>query len=139
MATYPSDATGSFTTANFSSMTDRKPDRGFSEQRRYSTVTFESEAGYEKRRLRSRRSKRAFDLKYTNITGLEKEAIESFYNARAGDFEAFTLNLEHVNESGNLTVRFDGPLQINQIYADTSANILSNFYTVSFRLQETYD
>lgn len=139
MATYPSDAVGPFTTATFGTMADRKPDRGFTEQRLYSTVTFESEAGYEKRRLRSRRSKRAFDLKYTNITGLEKSAIETFYNNRAGDFEAFTFNLEHVNESGNLTVRFDGPLQINQVYADTSANILSNFYTVSFKLQETYD
>lgn len=139
MAVYPSDAVGPFTTANFTSMADIKPDRGYSEQRNYSVVTFESEAGYEKRRLRSRRSKRSFDLKYTNVTGLEKAAIEDFYNNRAGEFESFTFSLTHINQSGTLRVRFDGPLQINEVLADTNANLLSNFYTVSFKLQETYD
>lgn len=139
MAIYPSDAVGPFTTATFSSMADSKPDKGFSEQRQYNSIIFESEGGYEKRRLRSRRSKRSFDLRYTNITGLEKAAIEDFYNARAGEFEAFSFDLSHLNQSGNITVRFDGPLQINQVLSDTNANLLSNFYTVSFKLQETYD
>jgi hypothetical protein len=139
MAIYPSDAVGPFTTEHFSSMADSKPDKGFTEQRQYNSVIFESEGGYEKRRLRSRRSKRSFDLRYTNITGLEKAAIESFYNERAGDFESFSFDLTHVNQSGNLTVRFDGPLQITQVLSDTNANLLSNFYTISFKLQETYD
>ena len=139
MVTYPSDATGPFTTSTFSSMADSRPDKNYSERREYNSVIFESEAGYEKRRLRSRRSKRSFDLKYTNVTGLEKAAIEDFYNNRAGEYASFQFDLSHLNQNGNLTVRFDGPLQINEILADTSANLLNNFYTVSFKLKETYD
>ena len=139
MAIYPIDAVGPFSTVDFTSMEDIKPDRNYSEQRTYNVVKFESEAGYEKRRLRSRRSKRSFDLKYTNVTGLEKTAIEDFYNNRAGEFESFNFSLSHINQPGTLRVRFEGALQINEVLADTSANLLSNFYTVSFKLQETYD
>ena len=139
MAIYPSDAVGSFTTYNFSARADKKPDRGYSEERTYNVVVFESEAGYEKRRLRSRRPKRKFELQYTNINGLAKEAIENFYHSRAGEFESFNLNLDHVNEAGVIRVRFSGALKITEVLADTSANVLNNFYTVSFTLQETYD
>ena len=138
MYTYPSGATGAFTTANFSSMADHMPDSGFEVQRQYNTITFESEAGYEKRRLRSRRPKRTYSLTYTNLNGLEKSAIENFYNARAGEYEAFNFDLSHVNETGTITVRFDGNLQINHVLSG-GANILLNFYTVSFKLKETYD
>jgi hypothetical protein len=138
MAIYPDDATASFTTATFTDMRDRKPDRGYSYDRVYDVVTFESDAGYERRRLKSRRPKRLYELSYTNITGLEREAIESFYNARSGSFESFTLDLTHLSTTGNVTVRFEGPLSVSHNYS-AEANALVNFYTVSFRLQETFD
>ena len=122
----------------FNSMADRKPDKGFTSQRKFDTIKFESQAGYEKRRLRSRRSKRSYDLSYTNVTGIEKVAIENFYNARSGEFEAFTFDLTHINESGSITTRFEGPLSVTQVHA-AGSNLTENFYTVSFKLQETYD
>lgn len=138
MYTYPIGATGAFTTVNFSSMADHKPDTGYTVEKSYNTINFESEAGYEKRRLRSRRPKRNYNLTYTNINGLQKSAIENFYNARSGEFEAFNFDLSHINESGTITVRFDGSLQINHVLSSDS-NVLQNFYTVSFKLKETYD
>jgi hypothetical protein len=125
-------------TDRFNSMADRKPDKGFTSERKFDTITFESQAGYEKRRLRSRRSKRAYSLKYTNVTGIEKTAIENFYNARSGEFEAFTFDLTHINESGTITTRFDGPLSVNHTLS-AGSELTENFYTVSFKLQETYD
>ena len=122
----------------FTSMADRKPDKGFTAERKFDTITFNSQAGYEKRRLRSRRSKRNYNLQYTNISGIEKTAIENFYNARSGEFEAFTFDLSHLNESGTITTRFDGPLSVTQVLS-TGANLTQNFYTVAFKLQETYD
>jgi len=122
----------------FNSMADRKPDKGFNSQRTFDSIKFTSQAGYEKRRLRSRRSKRSYDLSYTNVTGIEKNAIENFYNARSGEFEAFTFDLSHINESGTITTRFDGPLSINHV-ASAGSNLTENFYTVTFKLQETYD
>ncbi len=138
MATYPNDATGTFTTATFTDMRDRKPDRGYGYDRAYDVVTFETDAGYERRRLRSRRPKRLYELTYTNITGLERGAIESFYNARSGTFQSFNFDLAHINDAGNVTVRFEGPLSVSHNYSG-EANALSNFFTVSFRLQETFD
>ena len=141
MYTYPSGAGGStlpFTTANFSTMADHMPDTGYQVDRTYNTIIFESEAGYEKRRLRSRRSKRSYQLTYTNLNGLEKLAVENFYNARSGEYEAFNFDLSHVNESGTISVRFDGNLQIQHVLSGGS-NILLNFYTVSFKLKETFD
>lgn len=138
MATYPSGAVGDFTTDTFSSMSDRKPDRGFSTKRAYDVINFVSEAGYERRSLRTRRPKRTFDLEYTNIDGLVKQAIENFYNARSGSFESFTLNLEHLGMSGSATVRFDGDLGIQQVKSGSS-NVLQDIYSVSFTLKETFD
>ena len=130
---------GSVTTLDrFSSMADRKPDKGFSTERKFDTVTFSSQAGYEKRRLKSRRPKRQYDLRYTNITGVEKTAIENFYNARSGEFESFTFDLAHVNESGTINARFDGSLKVTQVLSHGTA-LTDNFYTVSFKLLETYD
>jgi hypothetical protein len=138
MATYPTEATSLFTTDSFTSMADRKPDRGYSSDREYNTILFETESGYEKRRLRSRRSKRTYDLQYTNVTGLEKYAIENFYAQRSGNFESFYLDLEHLNEAGTVRVRFDGALKIEHVLS-AGSNVLQNFYTVSFTLKETYD
>jgi hypothetical protein len=137
MQTYPSSAIGAFTTSAFTSMADHKPDSGFQVDKNFSVITFESEAGYEKRRLRSRRGKRSYQLTYTNLNGLEKFAVEAFYDARNGEFEAFILDLSHVNETGTITVRFDGNLQIQHVLSGGS-DILLNFYTVSFKLKETF-
>lgn len=138
MATYPNDATGPFSISNFSSMADKKPDKGFEEELTFNTITFESEAGYEKRRLISRRPKRKFSLQYTNISGLAKLAIQNFYRARSGDFESFTLDLTHLGQTGTATVRFDGPVKVQEVRSGL-ANVIQDVYTVSFDLQETYD
>lgn len=138
MTTYPDDATSLFTTDNFTSMSDKKPDKGYATQNEFNTIIFESESGYEKRRLRSRRSKRTYELRYTNITGLEKYAIENFYAARSGSFESFYLDLDHLNELGTVLVRFEGPVKTEHVLS-TGSNVLQNFYSVSFTLKETYD
>jgi hypothetical protein len=138
MAIYPDNAYGQFSTTNFTSMVDRKPDKGYNETRAYSTITFTSEAGYEKRRIRTRRPKRDYNFTYSKVDGLVKESVQSFYNSRSGDYESFTLDLAHINEAGNVTVRFDGALNINQVLS-TGANVLNNYYTVSFKLKETFD
>ena len=104
----------------------------------FAVETFISHAGYEKRRLKSRRPTRNYDLQYTNITGVEKTAIENFYNARSGDFESFSFDLSHLNESGTITTRFDGPLSTTQILSSGSS-LTENFYTVGFKLKETFD
>jgi len=138
MASYPTDATSLFTTATFTSMADRKPDTGYSTQNEFNTILFETESGYEKRRLRSRRSKRTYELRYTKVTGLEKYAIENFYRSRSGSYEAFYLDLSHVNDVGTVRVRFDGPLKVDHVLS-AGSNVLQNFYSVSFTLKETYD
>ena len=74
----------------------------------------------------------------TNISGVERTAIENFYNARSGDFESFSFDLSHLNESGTITTRFEGDLQITQVLS-AGTSLTENFYTVSFKLQETYD
>lgn len=139
MALYPDDAIGSFTVPGFSSMKDRKPDNEFSIDKEYSVSKWVSEAGYEKRRLKSRRPTRELELKYTNINGLQKEAIEKFYDARLGEWESFNLDLSHLSMSGTMRVRFEGKLKIEQVLSPGITNILLNFYTVEFKLKETYD
>lgn len=120
------------------SMSDKKPDRGYTERRKYDTIKFRSQAGYEKRRQRGRRVEREYSLKYTNISGLEKQAIKDFYDARAGDFEAFFFDTDHLNQAGTITVRFDGNLDVQNIFDGTSDE-LRKFYSVSIRLVEVFD
>jgi len=122
----------------FNSMADRKPDGGFGTEKVFDVTTFKSQAGYEKRRLNTRRPLRAYNLAYTNISGVERTAIENFYNARSGTFESFTFDLSHLNESGTITTRFDGALQINQVLS-SGPSLTENFYTVTFKLQETFE
>ena len=120
-------------------LADRKPDRGFSAEEKIDVVTFESTAGYEKRRLRSRRAKRKWNLSYTNISGTEKSALEVFYRDRFGSFEAFFFDLTHVLElSGQATVRFEGPIRFT-INAAKGTDLNDVFYTVKIVLQEVYD
>lgn len=83
--TYPTDAS-----IGVISMTNRKPDRGFSSEFRFDSIMLESQSGYEVRRQRSRRPKRRYNLTYTNINGNYRTAIQNFYNARGGDYEFFS-------------------------------------------------
>jgi len=122
----------------FTSMEDRKPDKGFSIDTAFDVSTFSSQAGYEKRRLKSRRSKRQFQIKYSNLHGIGKRAIDDFFKARSGDFESFTFDLAHLSESGTATVRFGGPLKVQQTLS-ASSNLRDNFFTVSFTLDEVFD
>tara|TARA_Y100000817_G_C16485844_1_gene380161 strand:- start:305 stop:553 length:249 start_codon:yes stop_codon:yes gene_type:complete len=79
-------------------------------------------------------------LPTTNITGVEKHAIEQFYIARNGSFETFTFDLTHINENGTIQSRFDGPLQVSHVFSDSSnTSLQTNYYTVSFKLKEVYD
>lgn len=142
---YPDDATSLFTTSGFSNMSDRRPDTDISTNKEFNVIKFESEGGYEKRRLRHRRAVRSYDLTYTNVTGLERYAIEQFYNTHGGEYLSFDFNLDHIsensqsttNQNGYVRVRFDGPLDITHVnsYGD---NVLQKFYTVSFKLKETF-
>ena len=126
MATYPTDA----------SMTDRKPDRGYSVGREFNVTNFVTQAGYEKRKLKTRRSKRKYTLTYNNITEARKENIVSFYDSRSGPFESFTLDLTHLNLTGSINVRFEGDLTVTHVVSgDTTAN---DIFNISFNLVEAY-
>lgn len=128
-----------FSISRLESMTDRKPDRsGINYEENFNYSVAESQAGYEKRRLVSRRPKRKYSISYTNITGIVKSAIEEFYRARSGGFQAFLFELTHINEPGTVTVRFDGSLQVEQVLS-TGTNPIDNFYSVSFDLVEVFD
>ena len=120
------------------SMENRKPDRGNEINKTFDVITFESQAGYEKRRLRSRRPKRQFSLEYTNVSGLEKDAIENFYNARQGVFESFFFDMTHINQLGTLITRFDGSLDVSHNHS-LDGTKQNNFYTVGFALKEVFD
>ena len=121
----------------FSSMADRKPDKGYSISKEFGVSKFESQVGYEKRRLLSRRPRRTYELTYSNVSGVERQAIENFYNSRSGDYEAFTFDLTHINDSGTVRTRFDGPLQIQHVISGSSV-ATDNFYTVKFTLREDF-
>jgi hypothetical protein len=128
MATYPDDA----------SMTNRQPDRGFSTGRKFVISKWVTQAGYEKRRLMSRRGKRDYSITYANITGTEKALIENFYIARSGEYETFTFDLTHINETGTVRVKFDGNLDIRHIISG-DAVAANNIYTISLKFMEDYD
>ena len=120
------------------SMESRKPDRGNEINKEFDVIKFESQAGYEKRRLRSRRPKRGFALEYTNVSGLEKEAIETFYNNRNGEYESFFFNMAHINQPGTVITRFEGALDINHEHSFDGTR-QNNFYTIGFALKEVFD
>ena len=136
-AVYPQDAIPNTTTSNFSSMADKKPDTGYKVEKSFDVNVFTSEAGYERRSLISRRSKRSFTLKYTNVSGLVRQAIQNFYIARSGSFESFLLDLTHIGETGSLFVRFEGSLEIVVVKSGL-ASAENNIFNISFNLQETY-
>lgn len=121
------------------SMVDRKPDKGFDYTTEIQVKTNKYYAGYEKRRLISRKPKRTWMLTYTNITAFEKIAVENFYRARNGEFQAFILDLEHLNEVGTAIVRFDGTLSLTHILSAAAGDLYRNIWTVAFKLLEVDD
>jgi hypothetical protein len=135
MANFPTDATYVSGEVTYS-MTNRKPDRGFTLEDSFNTAIFTSQIGYEKRRQISRRSKRKISLTYTNINGGYKIALENFFKNRGGDAEAFEFNLSYLGLSGTILVRFDGGLQTTETLS--SEDPLNSFYNVRFILQETF-
>lgn len=118
-------------------MEDRKPDNGFSEDAQVDIITFSTQANYERRRQRSRRIPRSFSLTYTNLLAPYKRAIEQFYYARGGNFEAFTFDLSHIGQTGSAIVRFDGPLNIQHVRS-SPVNDLNSIWTVQIKLAEVY-
>ena len=73
----------------------------------------------------------------TNVTGVEKQAIEDFYTQRSGEFETFTFDLAHINSSGTVRARFEGPLEIDQVISGGSA-LTDNFFTVKVKIKEDF-
>lgn len=135
MASFPSEVIYNFMGTEYS-LSNRKPDTGYTTQKDFEVSTFTSQAGYESRRLLSRRSKRTFRLSYKNLRGPYKTAIENFYNARGGTWESFEFDLSYAGQNGIIFVRFDSPLNITEV--QTSFDELNDFYNVSFNLQETF-
>ena len=128
MVTYPNDVT------NFT----QKPDRSFGQTTIIPVSEFESQAGYKKRRLLSRKKKRTWELTYTGIRGTDKANVEAFYDARFGSFESFTLDLDHLSLTGNAIVHFSSEIQIGHIGTKDGTE-LNTFYTVGFTLEEIDD
>ena len=91
---------------------DRKPANGFSTDINIENVTFRSQSGYSKSRLISRRPRRKWTLQYVNVTGIDVDSIEEFYNNRFGMHETFVFDLTHINKSGTTFVKFAQPIRI---------------------------
>ncbi len=135
MASYPSGATY-ISGATTYTMTNKKPDRGYQITQQFNTAVFTSQVGYERRRQISRRPKRQFALQYTNINGGYKQAIENFFKDRGGDFDSFDFDLAYVGQSGTIQVRFEGNLSVTEV--QTTSALVTNIYTVSFNLIESF-
>lgn len=122
MATYPDNA----------SMIDRLPDRGFQISTKTNMSIFSSINGYERRKLRSRRLLRTFTFSYTSIDETRMNNIESFFNARGGNFESFSLDLSHFGLTGFTVVTFEGDL-VREHVVDGNNN---SWYNVSLVMVE---
>jgi hypothetical protein len=121
------------------SIADRKADKGYSYTSEPQVKTTSFIAGYEKRRLITRRLKRKWTFGYTNITGIEKEAIEYFYRAVNGTFQSFSFDLSHLNYSGLATVVFDSSPQFTSVLSASATDLSQNFYTVGMVFREVDD
>lgn len=135
MASFPSQATYVLGPTTYT-MSDRRPDRNFVINEVFNNATFTSQVGYQRTRAISRRSKRQIQLKYTNISGAYKQALENFYRARGGDFDSFDLDLAYVGLSGTIQVRFGNDFSVSEVL--TTGNIVTSVYNVSFSLTESY-
>ena len=130
--------TESVFTTRFTDMRDRKPNNGFMVTNQFNVSKYSTQVGYEKRRLLSRRQKRSYQLTYTAVSGIEKEAVENFYRGRSGEYETFTFDLTHINDTGTVRTRFNGPLEIQQVIS-SGTSLTQNFYNIRFNLQEDFD
>lgn len=119
-------------------MSDRSPDKGFTVDKRIDVSKYKSIAGYEKRRLISRRPERTWNFTYGKVSGIEKQAIETFWDNRFNDYEAFFFDLSHIEEVGTVTVRFEGPLQVRHI-ATLGDDVSQSIYSINIVFQEVYD
>ena len=122
MSTYPLDA----------NMSGRYPDRGYNISTRTNMEEFTSLSGYTRRKLRSRKLLRTFSFTYSSIDRSMMNDIESFWNARGGTYESFTLDLTHFNLSGTCSVRFDGELSKQHIIDGNN----NSWFTVSLVMVE---
>ena len=135
MARFPSEATYSVGPTTYT-MSAKKPDRNFSINEVFNNATFTSQNGYQRTRAISRRSKRQFQLKYTNISGAYKQALENFYRERGGDFDSFEFDLAYIGLSGTIQVRFGNDFSVSEVL--TTSNVVTSAYSVSFTLTESY-
>lgn len=122
-----------------SGLNGRKADKGYSYTREADVKTTKFIAGYEKRRLNTRRLRRKWSFSYNNINGIDKEAIDSFYLSRNGTYESFSFDLTHLNESGLATVVFDAPPQITNVLAASANDLAKNYYNVTMQFREVDD
>lgn len=118
------------------SMENRKPDRGFPMQSQYAISPFTPQIPtYTRSRLISRRKQRVWTLTYGAITGLQKQAIENFFDLVPCD--DFLLDLTHLNETGTVTVKLEGGIiNFSHILSGNPGNLGENFYSASFSLRE---
>lgn len=121
------------------SMEDRKADKGFSYTREVMAKKTAYIAGYEKRRLISRRMKRKWTFGYKNLNGIQKQAIENFYLARSGDYEAFSFDLSHLNEQGLITVTFETPPNVTHVLSGNPDDLSQNYYDITMNFREVDD
>ena len=119
MAIYPDDA----------NMRGRRPDKEPRTTEDYLVNSVRMGQGYERVIIDSRRPYRTYSLEYNNVSDTVMNRIRNFYRARSGGFESFTFDLDHIAESGSVTVKFDGALDILPIG-------VGNLYSVKFSLKE---
>ena len=135
MVIYPINATATINGTAYS-MTNRRPDKGLPYTNDFIGNIFTSQSGHEVRSSRSRRSKRKFNVTYTNLNGGFKTAIENFFRDRQGEYESFEFDLLHIGMSGTILARFSGGLSVTQVLSTLDER--TSFYNVSFTLEETY-
>jgi hypothetical protein len=135
MATYPNDATTTITSTTYS-LSGRKPDRGFTYDIEYPINVFVSQSGHEKRNSVSRRPKRTYALRYTNIQGGYVQALNDFYKSVHGNLNSFYFDTAHIGQSGLVMVRFEGKLSISEV--QSTLEMASSIYNVQFNFVETY-
>lgn len=129
---------GNAVTCRRENLSDRNPDKGFGTTKMFDSIVHESIAGYEKRRLVSRRGKREWNFNYTNLNGMEKQALENFYTNRYGIYESFIFDLSHIREVGTVRVRFAESLDISHS-ATRGGDLDQMYYNIGVKLTEVYD
>ena len=107
----------------------RKPDINTKTSEKYLTNTITLGQGYEKTIINSRKPMREYMLVYKNIHESDMQRIKDFYRARSGTFQTFIFNLEHINESGSIRVKFKNDLKIEIVG-------VGDYYSVTIEIRE---